>query len=99
VDHKADSIDRGARCCCQEPSDLFSIGWASVLFLVTDHFDVSAYEKKGREPALTLTNAFVKVMCEASVQAKWILGQSYLEDCPGIDLRTGSSRTVTFSSK
>ncbi len=73
-------------------------------FSAIDHIDVSLCEQKGKELILTLTNptsfdASVKVMCEDSTEAKRILGQNYLVDCPRIDLRAGASRTVTFPLK
>ncbi|HYA25504.1 MAG TPA: hypothetical protein VEF05_15180 [Terriglobales bacterium] len=73
----------------------------SAFFCAIDHIDVSVGEKKGKSLTLDITNptrfdASVKVLCELSTEARRILGQNYLVDCPQITLRASSTRRVTF---
>jgi hypothetical protein len=70
-------------------------------FCAIDHIGVSVFEHKGRDLTLEITNpthfdASVKVLCEQSSEAKRILGQNYLVDCPQITVRAGATRRNTF---
>lgn len=70
-------------------------------FCAIDHIDVQVCAHQGKELTLMITNptsfdASIKVICEDSTDAKRILGQNYLFNCPRIMIGKHSSRMVTF---
>ena len=73
----------------------------SGFFCAIDHVDVSVCSSRTQSFALEITNpthfdASVRVLSEDSTEARRILGQNYLIDCPRINVRAGSSRKITF---